>query len=181
MGIDSKARRRVIASLIASLSNAAIDVQGQRKIVIYNRSKYTNIWFESSLAWNYDCHQSTNFLSDPTIWLRIILLARSSPSPGNHPTNLSRSPSIHCHSAPCLDPISPVAGNCYVVTHCRAPVQFFRMKKPVCGWPMVDRKQAFFCTIPLSSRLRQFTKDCWVCNTWQKRTFNTVQKRLEHV
>jgi len=40
MGIESKARRRVIANSIASLSNAAIDVQGQRKVVIYNRSKY---------------------------------------------------------------------------------------------------------------------------------------------
>jgi hypothetical protein len=40
MDIESKARRRVIADSIASLSNAAIDVQGQLKIVIYGRSKY---------------------------------------------------------------------------------------------------------------------------------------------
>jgi hypothetical protein len=40
MDIESKARRRVIADSIASLSNAAIDVQGQRKIAICGRSKY---------------------------------------------------------------------------------------------------------------------------------------------
>jgi hypothetical protein len=42
MDIESKARGRVIADSIASLSNVAIDVQGQRKIVIYGRSKYVS-------------------------------------------------------------------------------------------------------------------------------------------
>jgi hypothetical protein len=42
MSIKSKARRRGIARAIASLSNAAIDVHGQQKIVICGLLRYNS-------------------------------------------------------------------------------------------------------------------------------------------
>ena len=49
MGIERKARKRVIAGPIASLSNAAIGGQGRRKSANYGRARY-NFTMDSRLC-----------------------------------------------------------------------------------------------------------------------------------
>jgi len=63
------------------------------------------------MAWGNDCDQFTNFISNATLWLRVILFARSSAGIGGDFSYVPRGNSIYIYAIIINDDVGNLATN----------------------------------------------------------------------